>query len=68
MLFRNSLAVTINALLLTLLISSLAAYGFARLKFHGSDIILNVLLLAIMVPGPDAAYPAVPQHESAAPA
>jgi len=50
-LFRNSLTVTINALLLTLLISSLAAYGFARLKFYGSAIILNILLLAIMVPG-----------------
>jgi raffinose/stachyose/melibiose transport system permease protein len=50
-LFRNSLTVTVNALLLTLLISSLAAYAFARLKFWGRDVILNVLLLAIMVPG-----------------
>jgi raffinose/stachyose/melibiose transport system permease protein len=50
-LFRNSLTVTLNALLLTLLISSMAAYAFARLRFYGRDIILNVLLLAIMIPG-----------------
>ena len=56
-LFRNSLAVTLNALLLTLLISSLAAYAFARLRFVGRDVILNVLLLAIMIPGQTVLIP-----------
>jgi raffinose/stachyose/melibiose transport system permease protein len=56
-LFRNSLTVTVNGLLLTLLISSLAAYAFARLRFYGRDIILNVLLLAIMIPGQTVLIP-----------
>jgi raffinose/stachyose/melibiose transport system permease protein len=56
-LFRNSLAVTVNGLVLTLFISSLAAYAFARLRFYGRDIILNVLLLAIMIPGQTVLIP-----------
>jgi raffinose/stachyose/melibiose transport system permease protein len=57
LLFRNSLVVTLSALLLTIFISSLAAYAFARLHFRGRDVILNILLLGIMIPGQTVLIP-----------
>ncbi len=56
-LFRNSFAVTLNALVLTILISSLAAYAFARLNFRGRNLIFNILLLGIMIPGQTVLIP-----------
>lgn len=46
----NSLAVTLPAVLLLVVISALAAFAFARLKFRGSRALFYVLLIGVMVP------------------
>lgn len=56
-LFMNSITVTVTAMTLTIFIGSLAAYGFARLRFRGRDIFFNMLLLGIMVPGQTVLVP-----------
>ena len=48
--FLNSLIVTLCATLGQVLISALAGYGFARLKFKGSDILFFIIVLTMMVP------------------
>lgn len=46
----NSLIVTITHTLLQLFICSLAAYGFARLKFRGKNFLFVLVLCGLMVP------------------
>jgi len=46
----NTMTVEISSLLGTLLSCSLAAYGFARLRFPGRNIIFMVLLSTLMLP------------------
>jgi multiple sugar transport system permease protein len=46
----NTLVITFFTMTGVLLTSSLAAYGFARLRFPGRDIIFMVLLSALMLP------------------
>jgi len=46
----NSLAFAISTTLLTLIASFLAAYGFARIHFPGSGVILWILLLTMALP------------------
>jgi multiple sugar transport system permease protein len=48
--FANSVIVATLETVLTLLICSLAAYGFARLEFPGRNLIFYSLLFALMVP------------------
>ncbi len=48
--FLNSLIVTVVATAGQVLISALAGYGFARLKFKGSDILFFIIILSMMVP------------------
>lgn len=48
--FFNSMLVAISATVLTLVISSLLAYAFARLSFPGKETIFYILLLGMMVP------------------
>lgn len=48
--FWNSLKVTLATTTLTVLVSSMLAYAFARLKFPGKEILFYVLLLGMMVP------------------
>lgn len=48
--FLNSLIVALCATLGQVLISALAGYGFARLKFKGSDILFFIIVLTMMVP------------------
>lgn len=48
--FANSVFVASLETLLTLLVCSLAAYGFARLEFPGRNLIFYSLLFALMVP------------------
>lgn len=48
--FVNSVLVATSETLLTLLVCSLAAYGFARLEFPGRNLIFYSLLFALMVP------------------
>jgi ABC-type glycerol-3-phosphate transport system permease component len=48
--FLNSLFVAVTSTALTVLISSLLAYAFARLKFPGSEILFYIFLLGMMIP------------------
>jgi len=48
--FKNSVIVACGTTGLTLLVSSMMAYAFARLKFPGRDGLFSVLLLGMMVP------------------
>jgi ABC-type glycerol-3-phosphate transport system permease component len=47
---RNSLAFAISTTLATLVVSYLAAYAFARMKFWGSGILMWVLVLSSALP------------------
>ncbi|HLH74853.1 MAG TPA: carbohydrate ABC transporter permease [Chloroflexota bacterium] len=47
---RNTLIITIPAMLGQVLTSSLAAYGFARLRFPGRDVAFGALLATLMLP------------------
>jgi ABC-type glycerol-3-phosphate transport system permease component len=46
----NSLAVTLPSVTLVVLISALAGFAFARLRFRGSRPLFYVLLIGVMVP------------------
>lgn len=46
----NSLIVTIPSVLLLVLVSSLAAFAFARLTFRGRTVLFYLLLIGVMVP------------------
>jgi multiple sugar transport system permease protein len=48
--FWNSLKVTLATTALTVLVSSMLAFAFARLKFPGKEILFYILLLGMMVP------------------
>lgn len=48
--FVNSVFVTVTATILILFISSLSAYGFARLNFPGKKIIFNIYIFSLMMP------------------
>jgi multiple sugar transport system permease protein len=48
--FVNSVVVTGGVVLFQLTICSLAAYGFARLRFRGRDLVFFIFLLTMMVP------------------
>ncbi|MCH8980229.1 MAG: carbohydrate ABC transporter permease [Armatimonadetes bacterium] len=55
--FFNSLFVATCVVLGQLLVCSLAAYGFARLRFKGRDTIFVVFLLSMMFAGPVTQIP-----------
>jgi ABC-type glycerol-3-phosphate transport system permease component len=48
--FWNSAKVAVAATLLTLLVSSMLAFAFARLNFPGKEVLFYILLLGMMVP------------------
>lgn len=48
--FLNSLVVAVSTTTLTVLISSMLAYAFARLKFFGSQLLFYMFLLGMMIP------------------
>jgi ABC-type glycerol-3-phosphate transport system permease component len=48
--FFNSLKITTISLVGSVSISILAAYGFARIKFPGRDLIFGILLSTMMIP------------------
>ena len=52
--FRNSIFYTVSVVLGVVLVSSLAAYAFARLRFVGSQVIFYLLLATMMIPVPGA--------------
>jgi multiple sugar transport system permease protein len=47
----NTLGVAVVSTLLSIVITILAAYAFARLKFRGRDTLFAVLLMTMMIPG-----------------
>ena len=47
----NTLYITIMVLIGRLLAGSLAAYGFARLRFPGRDVLFPIMLSTMMIPG-----------------
>lgn len=49
--FLNSVVVSTITMAVSVFISSLTAYGFARLEFPGRDTIFSGLLFTLMVPG-----------------
>lgn len=48
---RNSMIVTLGAIVIQGLASSMAAYSFSKLKFRGSPKIYGVILACLMLPG-----------------
>ena len=48
--FANSVGITIAYLALSLMISALAAYAFAKFRFKGKNVIFVALLSAMMIP------------------
>jgi multiple sugar transport system permease protein len=48
--YRNSILVTLGAVILQTSLATLAGYGFARLRFRGRDLIFYTLVLLIFVP------------------
>jgi len=48
--FFNSVYVSVSYTVLTLIVSSLAAYVFSKLKFRGSNVIFIVFLATMMIP------------------
>ncbi|MBE7711538.1 MAG: carbohydrate ABC transporter permease [Cyanobacteria bacterium SIG31] len=48
--FLNSLIVASLTTIGQIIISALAGYGFARLKFKGSDILFFIIILTMMIP------------------
>jgi multiple sugar transport system permease protein len=48
--FKNTLFILIPAVLGTVVTATLAAYGFARLRWRGRDLVFNILLTTLMLP------------------
>lgn len=55
--FLNSLIVTVGVVVGQLFVTSLAAYGFARMQFKGRDAIFYLFLLSLMFAGPVTQLP-----------
>ena len=48
--FLNSLTVAVTATALSVLLSAMMAYGFARYRFRGREWLFRILLLGLMIP------------------
>lgn len=48
--FRNSLIITLSAVIFSLLFNSIAGYAFARLNFRGSKVLFSLLMVGLMMP------------------
>lgn len=49
--FLNTLKISILPTIVTVLVSALSAYAFAKLEFKGKNLLFGILLLTMMVPG-----------------
>ncbi|MFP4385267.1 MAG: carbohydrate ABC transporter permease [Spirochaetia bacterium] len=49
--FMNSVIITAGTLFISLFISSLSAYGFARMNFPGKEMLFSIYLITLMIPG-----------------
>lgn len=47
----NSVVITLCTAVLTVLIASLSAYGFARIDFFGRELLFRIYLFTLMLPG-----------------
>jgi raffinose/stachyose/melibiose transport system permease protein len=57
--FLNSVIYTVSVVTLIIIISSLAAYAFSRLRFPGKNFFFNAFFLAMMIPLPGSFVPLV---------
>lgn len=48
--FANSAVVSVSTTILTVVLATLAGYGFAKLRFRGSNLLFFIMLVAFMVP------------------
>lgn len=48
--FLNSLFVSVVSTVVTILFSTLSAYGFAKINFTGKNIIFNIYIFSMMIP------------------
>jgi multiple sugar transport system permease protein len=48
--FKNTLFILLPTVLGTVVTSTLAAYGFSRLRWRGRDLVFNILLTTLMLP------------------
>ncbi len=64
--FLNSTIVTISVTVLQILISSLAAFAFARLRFHGREALFLLYLATLMIPAQVTSIPRLPHHQELA--
>jgi multiple sugar transport system permease protein len=48
--FKNTLFILVPTVLGTVVTATLAAYGFARLRWRGRDLVFNILLTTLMLP------------------
>ncbi len=48
--FKNSLIVTVSAVVASLVLNSMAGYAFARIHFRGRDLLFVITLVGLMVP------------------
>ena len=55
--FLNTSFVVVSVVVLQLLVTSLAAYAFARLRFKGREVVFTVFLLSMMFAGPVTQIP-----------
>lgn len=55
--YLNSLIVTSTSVVVVLLISSMAGFGFAKYRFRGQKVIFRLLLSAMMIPFPVTIIP-----------
>ncbi len=49
-LFKNSMVITLSSVFITVFISSLAGYGFAKFRLKGSNVLFHLILSGIMIP------------------
>lgn len=50
MLFKNSIVITFTSVVVTVFVSALAGYGFAKFRLKASNILFHLILSGIMVP------------------
>ena len=48
--YANSVIVAVSCAVLTVFVCSLAGYSFAKFKFKGKGVLMNIVILALMIP------------------
>jgi len=56
-LLRNSLIISLLAVTMTLVVSAMAAFTFAHIRFYGSSMLLSYLTLGLLFPAATAVLP-----------